>query len=134
MNILKYFKELFSKNKPVFKEVNVTDLRKWDFISTRDIVIRLTTIDEVCKNKSNLNVKLWAEALTGVSERIKDNWIEAWEQKWPSFAIELRTCLKKQVTVSRSHSDRQKAYIANNFAHCEKWACKEEFNSWMASH
>jgi hypothetical protein len=90
------------------------------------------------KTKSNLDAKLLAEALAYSDEEIRNKWLKAAEEICPSFAFNLKICLKKTKPVSKLHSDRRKAYLANNFASIEdgKWGSgtKRELMSYIARH
>jgi hypothetical protein len=133
MNLVKFFKRLFSKNKSASKTVDIIDLRKWEFLCHADDASRNTLIMEMSKTKTNLDAKLLAGALAYSDEETRNKWIEAAKAIWPSFALNLMVDLKKPNTISRLQSDRLKAYLTNNFANIERWANKKQFEAWMAT-
>lgn len=134
MNIIKFFRQLFLRNKSVSKTVDVIDLQKWNFLCYADDESRHTLILEMSKTKNNLDAKLLAGALAYSDEETRNKWINASKSAWPSFAINLMVDLKKQNTISKLQSDRLKAYLTSNFAHIEKWTNKKEFEVWLTSH
>jgi len=132
MDVINFFKKLFSKGQLISKKINIIDIRRWDYLCEIDDGYKRTLIQDIYYSPQKIN------ELCGALAYIDENKLKRWLDSAKKIeGLDFKKKLEKRVSdmnISKIQSDKLKAHVANNLAKWDEWRSAEiSFNSWLSS-